>query len=221
MGRNCCPGEPRGKWWSLTLSSYRNNRMAHMNVVSICTLLVTALSVVLLAGCGSTTAIRPSPTYVGDYASAPLKDSYLAVSGGERLTFLEVFKDFEPQTGLLTTSLPFPKVAVANIIYEAAKPVATYYDTNANNNGYLEGPELLVLCIRESAIGLGHSVDYLGVNPRFNALATSPADSGGLMEFVKRNKAGMTEDAQKIFRDIEQLGQDWMTRGKGGRGGGR
>ena len=103
MGRSCCHGEPRGKWWSLTANSYRNNRTAHMNIVSIRTLLVTSVSIVLLAGCGSTTAIRPSPTYVGEYASAPLKDSYLAVPGGERLTFLEVFKGFELQTGFLTT----------------------------------------------------------------------------------------------------------------------
>ncbi len=186
-----------------------------MNIVSIRILLVTSISIVLLAGCGSTTEIRPSPTYVGEYASASLKDIYLAVPGGKRLTFLEVFKGFEPQTGFLTTSLPFPRLAVANIIYAAAIPVATYYDTNANNNGYLEGPELLVLYIRESAIGLGHSVDYLGVNPRFNALATSPADSGALMEFVKHYKAGMTESAQKIFEDFERLGQDWRTRGRG------
>lgn len=186
-----------------------------MNIVSIRTLLVTSLSIVLLAGCGSPTDIRSSPTYVGEYASAPLKDIYLAVPGGERLTFLEVFKGFEPQTGLLTTSLPFPKVAVSTITYQAASPVAAYYDAQANDNGYLEGPELLVLYIRESAIGLGHSVDYLGVNPRFNALATSPADSGGLMEFVKHNKAGMNENAQKIFADIERLGLDWRSRSKG------
>jgi uncharacterized protein YceK len=195
--------------------------MAHMSIIDIRALLAMSLSIVLLAGCGSTTEIRPSPTYVGEYASARLKDIYLAVPGGKRLTFLEVFKGFEPQTGAFTTSLPFPKVAVSDVVYEAAKPVAAYYDAQANDNGYLEGPELVVLYIRESAIGLGHSVDYLGVNPRFNALATSAADIGGLMEFVKRNKAGMTENAQKIFRDIQQLGVDWRNRGKGRRPSGR
>ena len=186
-----------------------------MNRISVGTLLVTSLSVVLLVGCGSTTEIRSSPTYVGEYASAHMKDIYLAVSGGKRLAFLEVFEGFEPQTGFLTTPLPFPKLAVSDIVYAAATPVAEYYDAQANNNGYLEGPELLVLYLRESAIGLGHSVDYLGVNPRFNALATSPADTGGLMEFVERNRASMTEDARKIFRDFEQLGLDWRNRGKG------
>jgi hypothetical protein len=139
--------------------------------------------------------------------------------GDKRLAFRDVFKGFEPQTGFLTNPLPFRKIAVADVIYEAAQPVAAYYDSNANNNGYLEGPELLVLYIRESAIGLGHSVDYLGVNPRFNALATSAADTGGLMAFVKKNKTTMTGHAQRIFQDLEQIGLDRRNRGGGGSGG--
>jgi hypothetical protein len=132
-----------------------------------------------------------------------------------------VFTGFEPQTGFATDSLPFPKVAVSDVIYEAAKPVAEYYDSKANNNGYLEGPELLVLYIRESAIGLGHAVDHIGVNPPVHALATSNADTGGMMIFVKKNKSGMTENAQAIFRDIERIGLDWRSRGKSGGSGGR
>ncbi len=180
---------------------------------------VVVLGCLLLAGCGSTTEIKRPSTYVGDITPAHLEDVYLAIPGDNRLAFRDVFKGFEPQTGFLTNPLPFRKVAVADVIYEAANPVAAYYDTNANNNGYLEGPELLVLYIRESAIGLGHSVDYLGVNPRFNALATSAADTGGLMEFVKKNKTTMTEHAQRIFQDLEQIGQDRRNRGGGGSGG--
>jgi len=178
------------------------------------------LSTLLLIGCGSTTEIVSPSTYVGDITSAHLEDVYLAIPGDKRLTFLDVFKGFESQTGFMTTSLPFRKVAVADIVYEAAKPVVAYYDANANNNGYLEGPELLVLYIREGAIGLGHSVDYLGVNPRFDALATSNADTGGLVEYVKHNMSGMSEHAQQVFRDIEQIGLDRRNRAGGGSGGG-
>jgi len=180
---------------------------------------VIAAGILLLIGCGSTTTIERPSTYVGDITPAKLEDVYLAMPGDKRLMFVDVFKGFEPQTGFMTTSLPFRKVAVADIVYEAAKPVAEYYDANANNNGYLEGPELLVLYIREAAIGLGHPVDYLGVNPRFDALATSAADTGGLLEFVKHNKASMSEKSQQIFRDIEQLGLDRRNRGGGGSGG--
>jgi hypothetical protein len=177
------------------------------------------LGCLLLAGCGSTTEIVRPSTYVGDITPAHLEDIYLAMPGDKRLAFRDVFKGFEPQTGFLTNPLPFRKIAVADVIYEAAQPVAAYYDSNANNNGYLEGPELLVLYIRESAIGLGHSVDYLGVNPRFNALATSAADTGGLMAFIKQNKAAMTGQAQRIFQDLEQIGLDRRNRGGGGSGG--
>ena len=169
----------------------------------------------LVASCGSPTAIAKPPTYTGEVTSAHLADIYLAVGDGKRLTFEEVFTGFEQQTGFLTTALPFPKVDVAEITYESAQPVAAYYDENANNNGWLEGPELLVLYIRESAIGLGHRVDYLGVNPRFDALATSAAETGGLIEFVKKNKTRMTDSAQKIFGDVERLGLDYRNRGKG------
>lgn len=185
-----------------------NNRI----VRSISATVLTGLQV---AGCGSSTEIERPPTYVGEMTSANLEDVYLATGGGKRLTFEEVFVGFEPQTGFLTDSLPFPKMDIAEITYEAAQPVAAYYDDNANNNGWLEGPELLVLYIREGAIGLGHPVDYVGVNPRLNALATSPAETGALVEFVKKNKTRMTEDAQRIFRDIEQLGVDNRNRAKG------
>ena len=190
-----------------------------MNTRGRRSILVVILGCLLLAGCGSTTEIERPSTYVGDITPAHLEDVYLAVPGGKRLTFRDVFKGFEPQTGFMTNPLPFRKVAVTDVIDEAASPVAAYYDSNANNNGYLEGPELLVLYIRESAIGLGHSVDYLGVNPRFNALATSAADTGGLMVFVKQNKATLTDHAQQVFQDFEQIGLDRRNRGGGGSGG--
>ena len=180
---------------------------------------VIAAGILLLFGCGSTTEIERPSTYVGDITSANLEDVYLAMPGDKRLMFADAFKGFEPQTGFMTTSLPFRKVAVADIVYAAAKPVAEYYDAKANNNGYLESPELLVLYIREGAIGLGHAVDYVGVNPRFDALATSAADTGGLLEFIKHNKANMSEKSQQVFNDIEQLGLDRRNRGGGGSGG--
>ena len=173
----------------------------------------------LVSGCGSTNEIQTPSTYVGDITQAHLADIYLATPDGTHLGFREVFKTFEPQTGLFTTPLPFRKFAVAEIIDETARPVAQYYDSKANDNGYLEGPELLVLYIRESAIGLGHKVEYLGTNPPFNALATSNADTGGLMDYVKRNRDAMNEHARQLFEDLEQIGLDRRNRGGGGMGG--
>lgn len=182
---------------------------------------VALLAALLLVGCTSATKIQRPSTYVGEMTSAHLEDVYLATPDGKRLSFSEVFEGFEPQTGFATTALPFPRMDIARIVFEVTAPIATYYDTNANNNDYLEGPELLVLYIREGAIGLGYSVDYLGVNPRFNALATSPAETGGLLQFIKKNRGRMTENAQRLFRDLDQLGLEWRTRGRTGGGNGR
>jgi hypothetical protein len=192
--------------------------MSDNRLLRIC---LVVLSAVVAAGCGSSSDITRPSTYVGELTSARMEELYLETTDGKKLTFGQVFTGFEPQTSFATDSLPFPKVAVSDVIYEAAKPVAEYYDSKANNNGYLEGPELLVLYIRESAIGLGHAVDHIGVNPPVHALATSNADTGGLMTFVKKNKSGMTENAQAIFRDIERIGLDWRSRGKSGGSGGR
>lgn len=150
-----------------------------------------------------------------------MADIYLAKAGGDRVPFMEIFAGFEPQSGFATTPLPFPKADVAAIVYASGAAAAAEYDGNANNNGFLEEPELLVLYIRESALGLGHSVDHIGVNPRIDALATAKADTGGLMEFVKKNKSKMSKEAQAIFADLERLGLDWRSRGKGGGASGR
>ena len=182
---------------------------------------LVVIAAALVSACGTSSEIQRPSTYVGDIASARMSALYLAESGGKQLRFDEVFEAFEPQSGMLTDSLPFPKVAVADIVYSAAKPVAEYYDSEANDNGYLEGPELLVLYIRESAIGLGYPVEYVGINPRVDALATSSGDVGGLMAFVKGNASRMRDETQAVFRDLEQMGLDWRNRGRSGRGSAR
>lgn len=182
--------------------------------------ILAALSAASLSGCGSTETIERPSTYVGDISEAFLRDLYLESGDGKRVAIADAFPGYRPQTGFLTTPLPFRRVAVADIVYEAAKPVARYYDENANDNGYLEGPELLVLYIREGAIGLGVDVDYVGINPRVDALATSAADTGGLVDYVNGNRDRMTESAQAIFVDIDRIGLDRRQRGGGGAGGG-
>ena len=182
---------------------------------------VVPILVAVVSACGTSTEIQVPSTYVGDIASARMSELYLAESGGRQLGFDEVFETFDPQSGLLTDGLPFPKVAVADIVYAAARPVAGYYDSQANDNGYLEAPELLVLYIRESAIGLGFAVEYVGINPRVNALATSSGDVGALMTFVRDNASRMKTETQAVLRDLDRMGLDWRNRGRSGRGSAR
>jgi len=181
---------------------------------------VALLTALLLVGCGSATDIVRPSDYVGEMTSAHLEDLYLVTTDGKRLKFREVFKDVEPQTGFVTTPLPFRRIDIAQVVFATAPPVMTYYDANANDNGYLEGPELLVLYVREGAIGLGYSVDFVSVNSRIKALATSPSETGGLVNFVEKNKASMTDHAHQIFREIERIGLERRARGSGGNSGG-
>ena len=181
---------------------------------------VALLSALLLVGCGSTADIVRPSDYVGEMTSARLEDLYLVTTDGKRLKFREVFKDVEPQTGFMTTPLPFRRIDIAQVVFDTVAPVMDYYDANANNNGYLEGPELLVLYVREGAIGLGYSVDYVSLNPRIKALATSTGETGGLVKFVEKNKASMTDRAHQIFREIEQVGLERRVRGSGSSSGG-
>ena len=176
---------------------------------------VALLIALLLVGCGSSTdIIRPSD-YVGEITSARLEDLYLVTNDGKRLEFREVFKDVAPQTGFVTTPLPFRKIDIAKIDFDTVVPVMDYYDANANDNGFLEGPELLVLYVREGAIGLGYPVDYVSADSRIKALATSTGETGGLVKFVNENRAGMTDRAQQIFREIEQIGLERRAFGTG------
>jgi hypothetical protein len=171
-------------------------------------------SVLLLWGCGSTTdLVRPS-YYTGDLTAARLEQVYLVTADEQRLSFDEVYKGYEPQSGMMTKMLPFRRAAIATIRYAEVSRVAPDYD--ADENGYLEEPELLVLYIIEGAKGLGHDVAYIGVDSRVRALATAPADIGGLMSYIEKNEKQMSEQAQLLLGELRQMGQDKRNRGKSG-----
>ncbi len=164
-----------------------------------------------LSACISTTDIPTPCCYIGDVTLAKLESVYFVMTDARKMPFETVFVGFEPQTGIFTTTFPDQRIDIAQVTYASLAAVLPAYD--ANGNGLVEIQELTVLYIREGAIGLGHEVDYIGVNPKVSALSTSAADFGGLLEYVKRNKAAMSEQARQIFNDVEQVGQDWLLRG--------
>jgi hypothetical protein len=164
-----------------------------------------------LLACASSTDIRKPCCYTGDVTLAKLASVHLVLKDGTQLPFETAFVGFESQTGLFTTTFPDRKISIAQVTYASLIPVLPVYD--ANEDGWLQTPELTVLYIREAAIGMGHEVDYIGVNPRVSALTTSAGDFGGLMEYVKGNEAAMSEQARQIFSDLERVGEDWLRRG--------
>ena len=164
-----------------------------------------------LSGCGTTTEPVAPCCYSGEVALARASDVYLALEDGGKVSFPQAFPGFEPQTGIFTTALPFQKAEVSDVLYASLLPVLPQYD--ANGDGWIESPELTVLYIREAAIGLGHSVSYVGVNPRADALVLSQAETGALVRYVNDNRHRMTPAAQTVFRELVLVGQDLREKG--------
>ncbi len=185
--------------------------MNHDRVGSRLRLSLLLAACAALVACTSSTEIRTPCCYTGDVTLAKLESVYLVLKDDRKIPFETVFVGFESQTGIFTTTFPDRRINIARVTYASLAAVLPAYD--ANGDGWLQTPELTVLYIREAAIGTGHEVDYISVNPKVSALSTSAADFGGLLEYVKRNEAAMSEQARQIFSDLERVGQDWLLRG--------
>ncbi len=186
-------------------ATYRRFAEYRLGRVS-CAALLLALS-----ACGTTTEPVAPCCYTGEIRLARASDVYLALDNGGKVSFSQAFPGFEPQSGVFTTAFPFRKVEVSDVLYATLLPVLPQYD--ANGNGWIESPELTVLYIREAAIGLGHSVSYVGVNPRADALVLSKAETGALVRYVNDNRHRMTSAAQTVFRELDLVGRDQREKG--------
>ncbi len=185
--------------------------MNHDRVGSRLRLSLLLAACATLVACTSSTEIRTPCCYTGDVTLAKLESVYLVLKDDREIPFETVFVGFESQTGIFTTTFPDRRIDIARVVYASLAAVLPAYD--ANGDGWIQTPELTVLYIHEAAIGMGHEVEYIGVNPKVSALSTSAADFGGLMEYVKRNEAAMSEQARQIFTDLDRVGQDWLLRG--------
>ena len=162
--------------------------------------------VLVLGGCVSATTVSPPCCYAGDTVSARLLDLQVQLEDGRLLSFAEVFVGFEPHDGVLTRSLPFTDLVPADIIYASVAPLLPLYD--ANGDGKLEEPEVLVLYIREAALAMQVPVAHLGESPGIWALATSNADEGGLIRWAESRRPQMTPAGRRLFADLERIGAD-------------
>jgi hypothetical protein len=164
-----------------------------------------------LSACGTTTEPLAPCCYVGEVTLARASDVYLELEDGRKTSFSRAFPGFEPQSGMFTTAFPFRTVAISDVLYAALLPVLPQYD--ANGDGRIQSPELTVLYIREAALGLGHGVRYVGVNPRVDALVLSKSETGALVRYVNDNRHRMTPAAQTVFRELDLVGLDLRQKG--------
>lgn len=176
--------------------------------------LLAALTSLVLTACAGTYEPRPPCCYTGDYQLAHVSDVYLALENGQRLAFHQAFPGYAPENGLFQTAFPFLELEISRVTYAALLPVLPQYD--ANGDGRIQEPELIVLYIREAALGLGHNVAHVGTNPRTDALVLPSSESGGLVRYVESRLPQMTPESRAVFRELVMAGQDLRLKGSEG-----
>ncbi len=162
-------------------------------------------------GCVSPNEIRRPCCYEGELTLAPLQQIRFVMDDGSKLPFDQVYKGFQPQERGIPTQFPFRRINISGLVYDVLSAVFPEYD--ANKNGFIEEPELTVLYLREGALGMKFKVLHLTVEKRVLALQTSAADVGGLVSYINAHKAGMSKDAQSLFREIDYLSVQIRRRG--------
>ena len=157
--------------------------------------------------------------YVGDLTRTSLDELTIELENGDRASFLEIFSGYQPSGGFFHETLPVRDIDIGWVTRPKLAAVLPEYD--ANNDGLVQQPELLVLYVLEGARGLGFDAVRLDRGGRVQAIQIPSSDIGGLMSFVKNHKQGMSQDAQQIWYDLEYLGLQWRSRGsENGRAGG-
>ena len=133
---------------------------------------------------------------------------------GRLLAFSETFPGFEPDTGMFTPLLPFRRLLPEDIIYRSIAPLLPIYD--ANGDGRLEEPEILVMYAREAARALGTPIKHFSAGGPVWAVSAPTADVGGLVRWVEARRPAMSPEGQALFVDFEDLSRDLRVRGSEG-----
>lgn len=171
---------------------------------------VALIAATLLAGCATSTTPVPHCCYAGEQVTTRLEALELRTEDGRTLRFSEVFVGFAPQESLFMRTLPFNEVQGHELEFARLQPLLPLYD--ANRDGQLEKPEVLVLYAREAARATGTRIRHFGADLPIRAISAPPADVGGLVGWVQARRANMDAEGQALFRDLERLGRDLRTR---------
>ena len=168
----------------------------------------------LLAGCVSNTTPVPPCCYAGAVTTARLASLVLRTEDGRSVSFGEVFAGFTPEEGLFARTMPFNELLRHEIDSATLQPLLPLYD--ANEDGRLEQPEVIVLYALEAARATGTRIRHFGADAPIRAISASNADVGGLVRWAQARRASMTPEGQAVFREMERLGRDLRVRGSEG-----
>jgi len=176
--------------------------------------LLTPAAIFLGACVGSTSLIKDC-CYQGDAVLVHVDTVHFVAPDGTVSSFDKIYPGFTRQESFATKSFPFRKARYSLITYDSLAVILPLYD--ANENGLIEEPEIVVLYLREGALGMDHQVDHLAVDgKRTDAIMTSRSDVGGLMNYLDGRMDDLSAEAQAEFRDMERVGLDFIQRGSEG-----
>ena len=173
---------------------------------------VIAMTVIglVLAGCHASTDLASPDHYRGDAAPTRLADTRLTLENGTTVAFGEIFTDFDAKPGRLARVFPFRSADIRLVDFASLRDVLPKYD--ANEDHYLQEPELTALYVHEAARGLGFAVVRVDPSGETGAIATSPADVSELMRFIDRHLHEMALPQRRIFYDLYRLGHELRPR---------
>ena len=167
--------------------------------------------VLLLAGWAPTSAAAQQCCYHGDSPQLDAADVEVKLEDGRTVNFGALFPEFESSTSFFPLYYPVFRLAISRVVY--AHLFAKFIVYDANENGFIEEPELTVLYMEETARGLDKSVSQLGADKPLRAVFVSPGDIDGLIRLVNRHRPDMKPDARKTFDEIELLRREFRLDG--------
>lgn len=149
--------------------------------------------------------------YSGEVVDTKATDVEMKLEDGRTVTFGELFPDFNSSSSFFPLFYPVYRLDIARVVYPHL--AVKFIDYDANDNGFIEEPELNVLFMEEAARGLDHAVTQLGGETRVRAVFVSPGDIDGLIRLVNRRRIEMKPDARRTFEEIELLRRDFRLDG--------
>ncbi|TDJ16473.1 MAG: hypothetical protein E2O65_09915 [Gammaproteobacteria bacterium] len=149
--------------------------------------------------------------YSGDSIELQAADVAVKLEDGRTVSFGELFPDFTPSTSFFTLMYPVYRLDIARVVYPHLASKFVQYD--ANENGFIEEPELTVLFMQEVARGLDQPITQLGGERRLRAIFVSAGDIDGLIRLVNRRRSEMKPATRKTFDEIDLLRRDFRLDG--------
>ena len=149
--------------------------------------------------------------YSGDVVDMQATDVEVRLEDGRTVSFGELFPDFKSSSSFFPLFYPVYRLDIARVVYSHL--AIKFIDYDANDNGFIEEPELNVLYMEEAARGLDHPIAQLGGDSRLRAVFVPPGDIDGLIRLVNRRRSDMKPDARKTFEEMELLRRDFRLDG--------